>query len=89
MFPGNTVDVTTVKRIKEDLRGWQLSRCVFVGDAGMVCKDNLKRLSRGGGKYIACMPIHRGGEVAKEVVNRSGRFQEVAENFFGRPTRHG
>ena len=81
VFPGNTVDVTTVKRIKADLKGWQLSRCVFVGDAGMVCADNLQALSRGGGKYIVCMPIHRGGEVAKEVLTRPGRFQEVAENL--------
>ena len=50
VFPGNTVDVTTVKRIKADLKGWQLSRCVFVGDAGRVSEDNLKSLSRGGGK---------------------------------------
>jgi len=81
VFPGNTVDVTTVKRVKADLKGWQLSRCVFVGDAGMVSEDNLKGLSRGGGKYIVCMPIHRGGEVAKEVLSRPGRYQEVADNL--------
>jgi len=81
VFPGNTVDVTTVKRIKADLKGWQLSRCVFVGDAGMVSEDNLKALSRGGGKYIVCMPIHRGGEVAKAVLTRPGRYQEVADNL--------
>lgn len=38
VFPGNTLDVTTVKRIKADLRGWQLSRCVVVGDAGGCIK---------------------------------------------------
>jgi len=81
VFPGNTVDVTTVAQVKEDLRGWQLSRCVFVGDAGMVSQDNLRRLSLGGGKYIVCMPIHQGGEVAQEVLARSGRYQEVAENL--------
>ena len=81
VFPGNTVDVTTVKNIKADLKGWQLSRCVFVGDAGMVSEENLKRLSRGGGKYIVCMPIHRGGEVANEVLTRPGRFQEVSDNL--------
>ena len=32
VFPGNTVDVTTVKQVKEELRGWKLTRCVFVGD---------------------------------------------------------
>lgn len=42
IFPGNTVDVTAVERVKRDLRGWQLSRCVFVGDAGMVSKANLE-----------------------------------------------
>ena len=36
VFPGNTVDVSTVEQVKADLRGWQLSRCLFVGDAGMV-----------------------------------------------------
>jgi len=75
------VDVTTVERVKKDLQGWQLSRCVFVGDAGMVSKENLQTLARGGGKYIVCMPIHRGGEVAKDVVSRPGRYQKVADNL--------
>jgi hypothetical protein len=81
IFPGNTVDVTTVERVKKDLKGWQLSRCVFVGDAGMVSKANLETLARGGGKYILCMPIHRGGEVAQQVITRPGRYQKVADNL--------
>ncbi len=81
IFPGNTVDVTTVAKVKEDLKGWQLSRCVFVGDAGMVSAENLSTLARGGGKYIVCMPIHRGSEVANEVITRPGRYQTVAENL--------
>jgi transposase len=81
VFAGNTVDVTTVERVKADLRGWQLNRCLFVGDAGMVSEANLKTLSRGGRHYILCLPIQRGGEVATEVMNRPGRYQEVAENL--------
>ena len=81
IFPGNTVDVTTVAKVKEDLKGWQLSRCVFVGDAGMVSKANLETLAKGGGKYILCMPIHRGGEVANAVVTRPGRYQKVADSL--------
>ena len=81
IFPGNTVDVTTVASVKQDLKGWQLSRCVFVGDAGMVSAQNLAALARAGGKYIVCMPIQRGGEVAREVLTRPGRYQEVAENL--------
>ena len=81
VFPGHTVDVTTVAKVKRDLRGWRLNRCVFVGDAGMVSADNLRTLARGGGRYIVCMPVHRGGEVDKEVVSRRGRYREVAENL--------
>jgi transposase len=81
VFPGNTVDVTTVERVKSDLRGWHLNRCLFVGDAGMVSEANLKLLSRGGGRYLVCMPIHRGGEIATAVMTRPGRYQEVAANL--------
>jgi hypothetical protein len=81
VFPGNTVDVTTVAQVKDDLRGWKLSRCVFVGDAGMVSQDNLQRLSKSGGKYILCMPMRRGDEVSTDVLQRPGRFQKVADNL--------
>lgn len=81
VFPGNTVDVTTVKQVKADLKGWQLNRCLFVGDAGMVSAENLKTLSRGGGRYILCMPIHPGGEIAEAVLTRPGRYQAVADNL--------
>jgi hypothetical protein len=81
VFPGNTVDVTTVAQVKADLRGWQLSRCVFVGDAGMVSQENLTKLSASGGKYILCMPMRRGDEVTREVLQRPGRYQSVADNL--------
>src|ERR671925_1610086 len=81
VFPGNTVDVSTVAQVKDDLRGWKLSRCVFVGDAGMVSQDNLQKLSASGGKYILCMPMRRGDEVTQEVLQRPGRYQQVADNL--------
>jgi len=81
VFPGNTVDVTTVAAVKADLKGWQLTRCLFVGDAGMVSAANLKMLARGGGKYLVCVPMRRGDEVTHEVITRPGRFQKVAENL--------
>lgn len=81
IFPGNTVDVTTVEKVKSDLRGWQLGRCVFVGDAGMVSKENLRKLSLGGGKYIVNMPMRRGDEVTEQVLSRAGRFRTVQENL--------
>jgi hypothetical protein len=81
VFSGDTVDVTTVEQVKKDLKGWQLGRCVFVGDAGMVSEANLKTLSLGGGRYIVCVPMRRGDEVTREVLTRAGRYREVAENL--------
>jgi hypothetical protein len=81
VFPGNTVDVSTVEQVKRDLRGWQLSRCVFVGDAGRVSQANLQALARGGGKYIVCLPMRRGDEVTREVLARPGRHPPVAQNL--------
>jgi hypothetical protein len=81
IFPGNTVDVTTVEQVKRDLKGWRLGRCVFVGDAGMVSRANLKQLTLGGGRYIVCMPVHAGGEIDRQVISRPGRYQAVADNL--------
>lgn len=81
VFPGNTVDVATVAKVKEELKGWQLTRCLFVGDAGMVSAANFKALAAGGGKYLMCVPIRRGDEVSEQVLTRPGRYQEVADNL--------
>ena len=81
IFQGNTVDVTTVAKVKEDLKGWQLSRCLFVGDAGMVSQANFQTLAKGGGKYLMAMPMRRGDEVTEAVLGRPGRYRKVAENL--------
>ncbi len=81
VFRGDTVDVETVAQVKADLRGWKLTRSVFVGDAGMVSEANLRALARGGGKYILCMPVKRGNEVSEAVLSRPGRYHPVAPNL--------
>jgi hypothetical protein len=81
VFPGNTVDVTTVAKVKRDLKGWQLTRCLFVGDAGMVSAANFKALAAGGGKFLMCMPMRRGDAVTEQVLARPGRYRVVAENL--------
>ena len=81
VFPGDTGDVTTVERVKKDLRGWKLNRCVFVGDAGMNSAENRRTLSLGGGKYILASRLRAGDEVTEEVLTRAGRYQAVAENL--------
>ena len=58
-----------------------MNRCVFVGDAGMVSAENLHTLALGGGRYIVCMPVHRGGEVDTQVVSRPGRDHPVTDTL--------
>jgi hypothetical protein len=81
VFPGNTNDTTTIERVKADLRGWKLGRCVFVGDAGMNSEENRRTLALGGGKYILAAKMRAGDVVTKQVLTRPGRYQLVAENL--------
>jgi len=81
VFSGETADVTTVEKIKADLRGWRLGRCVFVGDAGMNSEANRRTLALGNGKYILAAKMRAGDEVTTEVLTRAGRYQDVRENL--------
>ena len=81
VLPGDTADVATVARIKEDLRAWRLGRCVFVGDAGMYSAANLLALSRGLGRDILATPLRKLSEVEAEVLSRPGRYKPVADNL--------
>ena len=81
VFSGDTADVTTVEKVKEDLRGWRLGRCVFVGDAGMNSEENRHRLALGNGKYILGSRMRAGDEVTTEVLARQGRYQEVKDGL--------
>lgn len=81
VFSGETSDVTTVAKVKEDLRGWRLGRCVFVGDAGMNSEDNRRTLALGNGKYILASRMRAGDEVTTEVLTRAGRYQQVRDNL--------
>ncbi len=82
VFRGDTVDVETVAKVREDLKGWKLSRSLFVGDAGMVSEANLKTLAAGGGKYVVCVPMRRGDEVTEVVLARAGRYRKVKQNLY-------
>jgi hypothetical protein len=81
VFSGETNDVTTVERVKTDLRGWRLGRCVFVGDAGMNSEANRRSLTLGNGKYILASKMRAGDEVSTEVLARAGRYRDVRDNL--------
>jgi hypothetical protein len=81
VLPGDTADVTTVERIKDDLRQMRLGRALFVGDAGLYAKTNLAELGRGAGRYILATPIGRVKEIKEEVLSRPGRYAEITPNL--------
>jgi transposase len=81
VFPGNTTDVTTIERIRTDLRGWKLSRVLMVADAGMNSAENRAELARACGRYLLACRINSVAEVSEEVLARPGRYKEVADNL--------
>jgi len=45
VFEGSRVDKKTVKEISEKIKGqFKIDRCIFVGDRGLVSRENLKEL---------------------------------------------
>jgi hypothetical protein len=81
VLPGNTADVSTVERVKADLKGWKLGRCVFVADAGMNSEQNRHTLSLANGKYILATKMRGNDEVSKLVMTRPGRYHVVRDNL--------
>jgi len=81
VLPGNTSDVTTIERVKADLREWKLGRVLLVGDSGMNSDDNREALARACGRYVlACRPGSV-KEVGEDVLSRAGRYKEVRPNL--------
>lgn len=81
VFPGSTVDSETVARVRKDLKSWQLSRILFVGDAGMYSAANKKTLSAGGGRYLLATPLRKVKEVHAVALRRAGRYKRVNEKL--------
>lgn len=84
VFPGNTADVATVEKIKDDLRDWKLGRALFVADAGMNSEDNRTKLARGCGKYLLASRLSGNAEVRDEVLAGRGRFKKIEDNLFAK-----
>jgi transposase len=81
VFPGKTTDVKTVEQIKRDLRGWKLSRALFVADAGMNCRENRAELGRACGKYLLATRLAGVAEIKQQVLSARGRFKVIQENL--------
>jgi transposase len=88
-WPGNTNDMTVLKQVKDDLRGWRLHRVVTVVDRGFASDDNLAYLTRAGGRWIAGERLRDNTADVAEVLSRQGRYQQVRDNLRVKEVRLG
>jgi transposase len=77
VFEGNRRDSKTVPDVVRDLeQRFGLRRVVFVGDRGMVTKQNLDDLHGGGHGYIVGRNRRRSGEVFDYIQRATGPWIE-------------
>ncbi len=80
-WPGNTGDSALIRQVKDDLRGWILSKVVWVADRGFSSAENRRYLRKGGNHYIIGERLRSGSAEADAALSRQGRYQEVAGNL--------
>ena len=81
VFPGDTTDVATIKKIRDDLRGWKLGRALFVADSGMNSIENKKELSKACGKYLLASRMSSVSEIRDTVLSKRGRYTVITDNL--------
>jgi len=81
VFPGNTSDVSTVDKIRADLRGWKLGRALFVADSGMNSESNRNELAKACGKYLLACRMASIAEIKRDVLSKRGRYTTFTDNL--------
>ena len=76
-FPGTASDQVIIRKVRDDLRGWNLSRVIWVLDRGFTSEQNRRYLQRAGGHYIVGEKLRSGSHEAKAALSRQGRYHEV------------
>ena len=81
VLPGNTADSTTIETVREDLRGWNLGRALFVADAGINSEDNRQELARACGKYLLATRMANVAEIKQKVLTKRGKYTVLRDNL--------
>jgi hypothetical protein len=80
-FPGNTGDQKIIRKVKDNLAGWNLRRLVWVADRGFASQANRAYLAKGGGHYIHAEKLRNTNAEAAAALSRQGRYRAVAGNL--------
>ncbi|HVA18784.1 MAG TPA: IS1634 family transposase [Solirubrobacteraceae bacterium] len=80
-FPGNASDQQIIRKVRDDLRGWNLARVIWVLDRGFTSERNRRYLQRGGGHYIVGEKLRSDSKEAAAALSRQGRYHTVEGNL--------
>ena len=80
VFPGNTVDKTTVAEVVRDIKSrFDLGSVIFVGDRGMLSDESLETILKEELGFIVAHPLRR-SQIAAAVITELGpRFDRTSE----------
>jgi transposase len=80
VFPGNTVDKTTVVNVVRDLKArFDLRNVIFVGDRGMLSDENLETILDEELGFIVAHPLRRSQIAASVIAELGCRFDRSSE----------
>src|SRR3972149_2715209 len=83
VFPGNTVDKTTVVEVVRDLKErFDLRRVVFVGDRGMLSDENLEKILDEELGFIVAHPLRRHSGATEVIEALWNKFDRASENAY-------
>jgi len=80
-LPGDASDQVIIRKVRDDLRGWNLARVIWVLDRGFGSKRNRRYLQGAGGHYIVGEKLRSDSKEAKAALARQGRYHVVAGNL--------
>jgi hypothetical protein len=80
-FPGNASDQAIIRKVRDDLRGWNLARVIWVLDRGFTSERNRRYLQRAGGHYIVGEKLRSDSKEAAAALARQGRYHTVEGNL--------
>ena len=86
-FAGDTSDQVVIRRVRDDLRGWNLARVIWVIDRGFTSERNRRYLQRAGGHYIVGEKLRSDSKEAGAALARQGRYHTVEGNLRVRQVR--
>lgn len=80
VFPGNTVDKTTVTEVIKDLKArFPLRRVIFVGDRGMLSDENLEAVLDEELGFIVAHPLRRNAQATEVISELWDKFDRQSE----------